>query len=167
MSSTHLAKSGFTLIELIVVTTIGVLLLTGSVVAYNSFFRRQSSFSSAQEVISVLQQAQSRARSGDKPEEDCSAFEGFRVSASASQPSYVLQTLCDGEVVESVTYQLRSGEVFVNPFSVVFAPLPGSVAASDVTVRITQLGNSGNPPVPRYEFVVNQNGVIEGGTYVR
>jgi hypothetical protein len=66
-----------------------------------------------------------------------------------------------------VTYTLRSGEVFSGTFDFTFTPLPGTVAAADTTIRITQLGNSGNPPAPRYEFVVTRQGVINEGTYVQ
>ncbi len=163
---TRTQRDGFTLIELLVVTSVGVLLLTGVVVAYNSFFRRQSSFASAQEVISTLQMAQTRARSGDRPS-DCLEFTGYQVRGQAGQSHYFLEALCDGDPVESVQYALLPNEIFVEPFTFLFPPLPGSVAANDTVIGITQLGNPGTPPIPRYEFTVTTQGQIQGGSYVR
>lgn len=157
-------SSGFTLIELLVVSAIGILMLTGVVLAYNRLFRRQTSFSSAQEVASILRQAQSRSRSGDKPAQNCTQLNGYRVVANANTSTYTLQVRCDGGIAESVSYQLKGNDVFRTAFAVTFPPLPGPVPEGAVTVSITELGSGG---LPRYDFQVTAQGVVLEGQYVR
>lgn len=168
MWSPHRSNHGFTLIELLVVTTVGVLMLSGAVIAYNSFLQRQISFSSGQVIISLLRQAQIQARSGDKPAADCTTLTGYRVSGEAGQQQFFVDVICDGNLIEPVerrVQELTPAEVFVSSFSMLFPSLPGSVAATDQTIGIKQLGNTES--TPRFEIPVSGGGVIGEGTYVR
>jgi type II secretory pathway pseudopilin PulG len=159
------SQSGFTFLELLVTTTLGLLLFAGTLAAYNSFANRQTKIDSARDVMSLLQQSQSRSRDGDKPDDDCTRLDGYRVWGVQNSQQYYLAIRCDGNAdnLETQEFTLQSGEVFLDSFDVVFPPLPGPVQGAPVTIRIGELQN----PDLEYDFVVNGQGVVESGGIVQ
>lgn len=153
--------AGFTLIEILITTTLGLLLLGGTLAAYNSFTNRQTKIESARDVMAVLRLAQSQSRDGNKPDTGCATMDGYRVWGTQGTQNYGMALRCndDGIDQEVQSFQLQAGEVFLDSFEVLFPPLPGPVPGTPVTVKIGDLGNQ----AVRYEFSVSEQGVVHAG----
>lgn len=164
MLSSRRSNAGFTFIELLVAATAGVVLLTSSVVAYNTFLNRQTTIQSAQSVRTVLQQTQSRARNGDRAVSNCSPFNGYQVAGNQNASTYTLSIICNNSATSIETFSLAAGEVFTTTFSIVFPTLPGPSSASTTTIGIKKATTVGT--TPRYEFEVNTQGVVEEGNFI-
>lgn len=156
------ANLGFTLIELLVTTTLGLLLMGGAVASYSAFATRQDRIESARDLQAVLRSAQSRSRSGNKPETDCSQFGGYRVWGVQSTQNYFVSVRCDGDDVETEEYQLNAGQYFLESFDLTFPVLPGAVNGAPSTIQIGNLDDPGS----RYEFSISQQGVIAEGELI-
>lgn len=156
--------SGFTLIELIVTTTLGLLLMAGALAAYTSFAARQDKIESARDVRSVIQSARERSRDGNKPETGCTSLNYYRVWGVQGTQNYYMAIRCnnDDDNLEQVTYRLQSGEYFLDDFDLYFGPLPGPVSGTPVTIIIGRLDDSSI----RYEFDVTDQGLVEEGSLV-
>lgn len=164
MSWFRRSNSGFTFIELLIAATVGIVLLTSSIVAYNAFLNRQTSIQSAQAVRSLLQQAQTRARNGDKAISSCTTLNGYQVSGTVNTGTYALSIVCNGSATNLDTFTLLEGEVFTASFTVIYPVLPGPISATTTTIGIKKAVTVGN--TPRYEFTVNTQGVVEEGEYI-
>lgn len=122
---THMANaipnssSGFTLLELMIASTIIIAVTGGILVNYNSFTDRQRLKQSALNLKNNLRLAQSKAIAGQKPPGvACTTLVGFRLTFQASR--YTTQASCQpqGLVGNIDTVDLPSG--------VTFSPVPGS-----------------------------------------
>lgn len=151
-------RSGFTFLELLITTTLGLLVLGGALASYRTFGIRQARTESAKAVVGLLHRAQRRARSGDKPVDDCTVFHGYRVWALASTQQYTVSVRCDGDGIdrEAQAFTLKDQEYFQVGFDVIFSPNSGPILAAPQTVEIGPLGGGDN----HYEFIIEQNGVI-------
>lgn len=149
---------GFTFLELLITTTLGVIILGGALASYRTFGVRQARVESARAVIGLLHRAQRRARSGDKPIDDCNVFNGYRVWAVPGTQQYTLSVRCDSdsEDREPQAYTLKDQEYFQAGFDVTFSPNSGPILATPTTVEIGPLGGGDN----HYEFIIEQNGII-------
>lgn len=153
--------AGFTFIELLVTTTLSLVLMGGAFAAYNSFATRQDKVESARDVQSLLQSARERSRGGDKPEA-CGRLNSYRVWGVQGTQNYYMSIRCDDVLVdlEQETFVLQSGEYFLDDFELFFPPLPGPVVGAPVTVSIGELDDQSI----RYEFSISEQGVIENGS---
>lgn len=158
LSQSKKSQSGFTFLELLITTTLGLLILGGALASYRTFGIRQARSESSKAVIGVLHRAQRRARSGDKPIDDCTTLNGYRVWAVAGTQQYSLSVRCDGdgEDREAQSFLLRDQEYFQVGFDVTFSPNSGPILAAPETVEIGPLGGGEN----HYEFIIEPNGVI-------
>ena len=88
---------GFTIIELLITISIMGLLLTLGLVYYQDFNRRQILNQAAKNLSSNLRLAQSRALSGEKPQDWCNAEDetlvGYKLEFS-SETEYQLLAVC-------------------------------------------------------------------------
>jgi prepilin-type N-terminal cleavage/methylation domain-containing protein len=152
------SRRGFTFLELLITTTLGVLILGGALAAYRTFGVRQARVESARAVIGLLNRAQRRARSGDKPVDDCNSLNGYRVWAVPGTQQYTLSVRCDsdGEDREPQAFSLKDQEYFQSGFDVTFSPNSGPILSSPATVEIGPLGGGEN----HYEFIIEENGII-------
>ncbi len=91
-------KNGFTLIELIVAFSVISILATVGVASFVSYSRLQTLQTATYELSTTLGLARSRAYSQVKPSE-CTgqtSLDGYRVTLSVSDNSYVLDAICSG-----------------------------------------------------------------------
>lgn len=118
-------RTGYTLIEIIVVVTIMGLLVGGSIAGFNTLNQRQTILSAGREVSSIMRTAQQRAISGLKPTAGiCDQLLGYSVKGTINSSTYTLNTVClnSGAPVTRVvqTYRLATGITFVSTFTVQF-----------------------------------------------
>lgn len=121
----NVMRSGYTLIEIIVVVTIIGLLVGASIAGFNTLNQRQTVLSAGREVISIMRTAQQRALAGNKPDGIvCEQLRGYSVKGTVNSNQYTLNTVCSNGGVESTTlirtYQMASNVTFVQTFTVQF-----------------------------------------------
>jgi len=153
--STLFPKSGFTLVEvLIVMTIIGIIFGLG-IAQYSKFNRSQMVVQAAQGLKNNFRFAQDKAMAGEK---DCSStecggadgvcgtndigektLEGWRVSYSSGR-SYQIYGSCDGETFGNRSIDLPPG-VSLPPFSILFKPLGRGVAGA-TTITLSGFGEA-------------------------
>lgn len=157
MSWSHQSK-GFTFIELLVTTTLGLLLMSAAAASYQTFGVKQTRAESARQVISTLRRAQERARAGDKPDTGCAQLNGYRVWGQTSTKDYFLSLRCnsDGQDMEVQQFSLEGAEYFQEGFDVTFQTAAGPIPNTPVTVKIGPLV----PEENHYEFIIERNGLI-------
>lgn len=150
-------KRGFSFVELLVVTTI-ILLLAGSViVGYNGFTNRQRVKQAALTLKSDLRVAQAKALAGQKPaSEVCTKLIGYTIAFGADR--YTIAPTCsDGNTYEAETRIVMlpvglTASSSVNPITL-FA-LSGSASVnSDITIS-----NTGSTVT--YTIIVSKSGAI-------
>lgn len=151
-------RAGFTLIELMITTTLGLLLLGAAAASYSTFGVRQARTESAREVMSLLRRAQQRARSGDKPVDGCTHLDGYRVWGQQGTQAYNLSLRCNGngQDYEQQEFVLREQEFFQEGFDVTFSSQIGPVPNTPTTVKIGPLV----PGESHYEFIIERNGLV-------
>lgn len=149
---------GFTLLELIITTSLGLILLAGALASYSTYANQQQLAGSSRAVVAVLRQAQSRSRDGDKPDTNCNQLNFYRVRAQENTQTYYLSIQCDGnnEDLEEVPYTLTNNYFFLSSFDIRFPPLPGPVTGAPTTVQIGELDDA-----EHYELTVSAQGVVE------
>ncbi len=158
------SQHGFTFIELLVTTTLSLLLMGGAFAAYTSFASRQTKIESARDVQAVLQSARERSRGGDKPDDDCTRLNYYRVWGVQGTQNYYVAVRCDdsGADLQQQTYTLQSGEYLLDDFELFFPPLPGPIPGAPVTISIGEFEDTS----VRYEFAVSDQGVISEGQLI-
>jgi len=89
-------QKGFTLIELMVTISIAAVLGTLSIAGFNTFNQSQMLRTSADDVVTMLNLAKSRAQSQIKIGASCASnpLEGYRVDISIAGGSYTLSSVC-------------------------------------------------------------------------
>ncbi len=131
---------GFTLIEILVVTTVIMIFSGMSLAYYNKLTADRDLQRSTEAVVNVLELAKKRAQAADLFA-TCTTYTGYRL-LYVSTTSYRLQFCCEvacGTPSDVQTYTLESGNTFTSNFSNVrFVPLTGaSSAASPSTIIIS------------------------------
>lgn len=126
---------GFTLIETIMVVSIGALLFGAGISAYLSFAEKQTVLNKGREFVGVLRDAQKRAQAGEKPA-DCDipvskVLEGWVVrKKNAVDTAYVLEAVCGGSAYARESVVLGEGLVFGSDFNFSFEVLTGMVTGA-------------------------------------
>ena len=157
VSATRKLSAGYTLIELLVSTTIVMLVVSGGLVSYRRFDDKQKLVSASRQIESSLRDVQKRAQSGQKPETGCTQLSGWRFTKGTSYQAgtYSLHPECAPEgTLPGTTYTLPAG-VTINESSVsiLFQVLSGKADAPKTINLVTQQGNQ--------RLSVNQSGSIE------
>lgn len=150
------SRSGFTFLELLVTTSLGLLVLAGALASYRTFGQRQARAEAARAVIGTLQRAQRRARAGEQPVDNCNTFQGYRVRATQNTQQFFLTTRCDDQDMESQAFSLQDQNYFLTGFDVTFSPHSGPVLSTPTQVQIGPLGGGQD----YYLFVIEPNGLV-------
>lgn len=137
-------RSGYTLIELIVVIAIMGLLVGASIAGFNTLNQRQTVLSAGREVLSIMRTAQQRAISGQKPTSGtCDQLLGYSVKGTVNSDTYTLNTVCLNSDVPSTaimqSYKMANGVIFVSTFTTQFNVQTGGAGGS---IGDVQLKNS-------------------------
>lgn len=148
-------KNGFTLIEILVVTTILALLIGGSIAGYSRFNEKQKLVQAGGTMKNVLRDAQSRAFTGEYA--GCptppNALKGWQVDFNNNSISAVCTT--PTALQPTIKYDLRAVvTVSANPTGILFTSFPKG--ATTATVCLSQ---SGITP-PAYKITVDGSGTI-------
>lgn len=137
-------QKGFTLIELIVVfSTIAFLSIIG-IASYRSYGESQALVSSAQDFVTTIQLAKSRANSQVKPP-DCQGqlLDGYNVDISTN--TYALNVVCSGNSFPLQTVTLPNNITFdqdkTTTLKVFFPVITGAVGGGG-TIAITGYGKT-------------------------
>lgn len=155
MTHNYPQRSGYTLVELmIVISIIGILVVFG-VSAYGKARDRQIGQSAGEKIIQILQENQKIASIGDK---DCSGkFSGQKVSISGSL--ITSQSICEGGAVGTPKTTTIEDITFSVSNTIIFSPLPqGGVdlsAPSPLTISYTSSSGS------IYAISIDRSGTIE------
>lgn len=149
---------GFTLLEILVTTVMSLLLLGAAIASYQSLSQRQVKVEAGRDLMAVLRDVQSRARDGNKPPENCSQLNGYRIWAVENTGAYFIAVRCDEvqDNLEQERRELSGGAIFMDGFELYYSPLPGPVGGAPVTIRIAQLTDMDD----WFAFDVSNQGVI-------
>lgn len=146
-------RSGFTLIELVVVIAIIGLLVGGSVAGYVQLNNRQVVQTSAQGLISVMRQAQQRALSGKKPTSGCTTLTGYRVAGSGN--SYTLDAVCSNATITIGSYKTSPNVIIGSAINVLFPVLTGGASGTIGNISVCTANN--NVCAANYVNIINVN----------
>lgn len=117
-------RSGFTLIELIVVVSISLLAVGGLIVNYNNYNDNQKLKQAALTLKNNLRYAQTLAASAKKPASGCTQLVGYGVQFASS--SYTITAQCtEGAVGESLVTTLPAG--------ITLSPVPSPITIDVLT----------------------------------
>ncbi|HEX9817853.1 MAG TPA: prepilin-type N-terminal cleavage/methylation domain-containing protein [Patescibacteria group bacterium] len=135
------SSTGFSLIELLVVIAISLILLGGAISALVTFNERRSVTNAVDELKTMLQAAQSKARAGDLG--GCDQLAGYRLQTylNGNVTEMSLQAVCSAGVATAAQLQALPVGVTITPnldatFQVLNAgvQLPNGVASIDLTI---------------------------------
>jgi len=149
-------RAGFTLLELMVATTIMLLLVGGGLASYFTFDEKQSLRSESRALQAYLRTAKTNARSGLKPD-DCgtSGLEGYQVQVFADSQDVTLSAVCENGTFQTRTYMLGNSVVVVDPVTITFNSLYGGTTGG-ATIRLRRGSRY-------YSFDVTDGGEIMTG----
>jgi|AACY02.2.fsa_nt_gi Tfp pilus assembly protein FimT len=131
--------NGYSLLEILVVSTLIASVVGLGIATYSRFERRQTIVNAGKELVLVLRDAQSRAQSGEKPA-SCSGLtlEAWRVILDSD--NYSLQVVCGGSeqgTPEIITLPTGlSLEVSPTPITIDFATITGE-PSTGTTIIVT------------------------------
>lgn len=170
-------NQGFTLIEILVVTTISLLLAGGALAGFLEFNERQQLQTKAKELQTLFRSAQVKARSGEGAG-DCRALNpvsqlrGYQVVYSTNSTTATLLRVCK-EVASAnyTTTAISEVDLTTAPaseaFQLEFLALKGGVIISDdQTISApTELEISLTGSNNTYDFAVTNTGEITQGAF--
>lgn len=143
-------QKGFTLIELMIVLSVTAVLGTLGIAGFTSFNQTQILQTSANEVVTMLNLAKSRALSQVKLGSSCSApsqiLEGYNVDISITNNSYTLSSRCFEATNNLDTKTLPQNVTFETPdtfpTSFFFPVLSGGAQKTPGKIVITGFGRN-------------------------
>jgi prepilin-type N-terminal cleavage/methylation domain-containing protein len=153
-------RSGFTLVEVLVVAAVIGLLTGAGVAAYNRFNEKQRVQAAAMEFATELRVVQKRANAGEKPA-NCNTptprtLRSYTVQTSLDSDIYFTSILCDAYNETEPLKSLGKYAKFNLAEQFRFKPLnQGLESTTDVTVKVQAL--NGNY---EYEITAQPGGVI-------
>lgn len=149
-------RPGFTLVELIVASSISVLLFTFGLAAYRGFGSRQALSQAGASFQTQLRLIQQKAISGEKPTGCLGTLNKYTVSWSGAG-SFEVKAACAPELTlnDAVLDQNDPNIQFSANFTVEFPVLKAEVADVSQTITISK-------GTLNYEITVGRNGVISG-----
>lgn len=146
-------SKGYTLIELMIVITIVAILVGFGVSAYSKARDRQIGQSAAQQILSVLQAAQTAANVGNK---DCNdKFLGQQLTLT-SPNTLMNQSLCEGDSGAISTISI-SGITSLTSATILFQPLSLGITLPSNPFFINFTSSVGI----NYRIQLNNSGTIE------
>lgn len=129
-------KTGYTLIELMVVISIIALLAGLGVAAYSNFNQTQTLKAAANDLKNNLRLAQNKALSQEKPSA-CSCYTGYQATIGAT--SYTIQAFCKTEIED---YACGPVETFTAPNGV---SLAATLPAGESSIRFWIMKGGATP----------------------
>lgn len=154
-------QPGFTLIELMLVILIIVILSGGSITAYLSFNKSQSTGNDARNFAAEIYRVRTLAASLQYPT-GCSSLKGYNLQSSNMSGELTGLTLtvdCDPADVTNVPTEILKSSVFAAAFNLTFLPGSGYLSSgADTVVTIT---NKSDPAVSK-TVNVGAYGVVTG-----
>lgn len=147
---------GYTLVELLIITTIVGILITVGASAYSRARKRQDVKAATDTLTTTLARAQKMSIIGDK---DCSgALSGFRVTTTAGGNSTTTTAVCEGgdgtPKVETV-----SGVSIASSTNILFRPLGQGVYLGGASEGYLDF-NLTSDPNTTYRLSIHQSGTI-------
>jgi len=145
-------KKSFTLIEILVVTTITLIFLGVGLVRYNTYTEQAKLKSEGKKLVDVLELAKKKALSADLQDRNCTNFTGYRVTISTSAYSFKFCCASSCTVVQSynittgTTITAGSGDYDFSPLmtSPIFASdtisLRNSAISKTINISISPIG---------------------------
>lgn len=118
-----LRQAGFTLIELMMVTTIILVLSGGSIAAYLNFNKTESIKNDARNLISEIFRVRTLASSLQYPT-GCNSLKGYNIKSDVLLSGVTVTADCDPTDVTFPAVKLLTGSIFTQAFDITF--LPGS-----------------------------------------
>jgi prepilin-type N-terminal cleavage/methylation domain-containing protein len=150
-----MSKAGFTLIELLVAIAIMMLILGASLVSYLRFNDRQGVIAAGDELRTMVRNAQTRARIGDKPS-GCDKLLSYRVRVPAQSNIATMTAECESGSVTRSEITLSSGARASTLINVEFLVLHGGVV-NPGTLTLE------SPQGLVYSFAITAGGEVGGG----
>lgn len=151
--------SGFTLIELVVVTGILLLITGGGIASFIKFNGKQQVLNGGKELQSYLRMAQTLIRVGEKPA-GCDVLTGYKVMSldvGAVKEVKVL-AVCDSGDIEKSSFLLPESTTLSNDIDITFLGLHGGVIGA-TTIEVIGANRT-------YSFEVTQGGEITQGEFL-
>ena len=99
---------GFTLIEILVTISLGLIVTVSGMAYYSNFNRRQMVEQSAKKIVSDLRLAQNLALTQEKPDQEscaCDFLNGYSVNFNFPEKSYQIAVDCNPACEESVIFK--------------------------------------------------------------
>ena len=127
-----LAQTGFSLIELLVVVAVSLILLNGAISALTGFNERRSVTNAVDELKTIIQTAQSKARSGDLG--GCTKLSGYQLQTYLNNnvTEVSLQAVCVEGTANDAQIQILPVRVTVTPnLNAIFQVLNAGVLFPD------------------------------------
>ena len=153
-------RLSFTLIEILIVTSIIIILIGSSLVYYNNFTEEKKLELTNKKLVDILELAKKRARASDTS--SCSAVSGLpSVSGFSviitSENSYQMKPECTSGTAQTITYQTDSGVEFTSlPITIYFPPLSRTSDCQTIIIKNNKLNKC------RY-ININAAGSIDNG----
>ena len=150
-------SSGFSLIELIIVTSILLLVAGGGIAAFINFNEKQQVLNGSKELRTHLRMAQTLARVGETPS-GCEKLTGYKVAsvdAAATKEIKVIAVCSSGEI-ERNSFLLPETTTLSDDIAITFLGLHGGVIGA-TTIEV--VGESDKI----YSFEVTPGGEITQG----
>jgi len=148
-------RAGYTLIELLIITTITGILVTFGTSAYSSAQKRQTVKAVSDALLTSLERTQKLSLVGDK---DCSGeFTGYQVAYSSGGNTLTTTAICTGNSGANQVDTINNA-TFASSGTITFRPLGAGVNLGGATSR--NLDFSVNNDSSTYRISVNESGTI-------
>lgn len=155
MSSTTLTRSGYTLIELLIVITLTAMLITFGVSAYRKAADIQAVKATTELILSTLTSAQKSATSGRAT---CSGpYYGETVTTNLNSSALTTTPTCQGGLGTPRIVNLPNNATFQTTNTLVFRPLSQGIDTGASDIQNLDFGTAS----VRYRIQVTRSGTIQ------
>lgn len=124
MKDSSFSRSGFTLIELMLVMAISLILVGGSLTAYLNFNQTQTVNNDARSLMTEINRVRTMASSLQYPE-GCDSLENYNIVNDADLTGVIVTADCSPIDITSPVVKVLSGSVFKNLVNLTFTPGSG------------------------------------------
>jgi prepilin-type N-terminal cleavage/methylation domain-containing protein len=156
-------KQGFSLLEVLIVTTLVLMLTGGGIAAYINFNEKQKVVTGGQELKTYLRKAQGLARVRAVPA-GCDSLTGYRLRVTSGSSAVNIDAVCKGGDVNYSSYTLPEGTTVQSDLDIIFSD-PRSEGQGLVTGYGQIVVIYGTDRT--YTFEVTEGGEIKDGDYVK
>jgi len=161
-------QSGYTLIEILIATSLFATLAGAGIAAFTTFNDRQATLESAKAMQGWLRAAQTKAQALEKPS-GCNQLHSYRFTTVDESNQVTLTAICNSsnQLLGTQTFTLAGGVVADVSTTLDFLVLRGGLsinggASPSVALIVKKLGGI----TYRYSFTVTQGGEIREGKFL-